>query len=412
MSDINDQLIIPPSIREDNTNNFELYLSGYSTKGALMIGKELNHLYSRKSTWPKFLKFTQENIPIPLENDETIQLVSCGIQNVILVTNHSKCYLFGDFKFGSYFSSYCMIKEEDFHYGTLLPFRMNNSTVCDKLNCKITHLDSGETFSIIRDDYNRYWYCGKRNFTINQNVIFEFRQLNNGELKLINNEKVTHFVVGGKHAVVCVDETTIFTIGNNFSSQLGKGQILLDNSFDKFIKVNWNEDKQLLVKQVVANGSSTIILTKCGKIFSTITSLNNNICSFQEVISPFVEDFNYLGCSWGCGYITSKSGGIYPIDEGRILNFTRIGGEEIKLFTGTNNSSKAFGFYTDNEAQLFDNDYSFKVNSSIVKTNLPIVYTKMSQELKLIFCARNNCKDLQFKLKLFKSHRYEDITIR
>ncbi|KAL9644264.1 hypothetical protein ABK040_005725 [Willaertia magna] len=65
------------------------------------------------------------------------------------------------------------IELQDLHFDVLLPFRKNDSIICDQLPCKIIHLDL--------DKLNRYCY--------------EFKLLDNGELILNNNNVVSHFVV-------------------------------------------------------------------------------------------------------------------------------------------------------------------------------------------------------------------------
>ncbi|KAL9648209.1 hypothetical protein ABK040_009213 [Willaertia magna] len=110
-------------------------------------------------------------------------------------------------------------------------------SLCDRLPYKITHVDSGEVFSIIRDEHNRYWYCGKSNFAR-------------------GNECCVTFVVGGKHAIVCVDETLLYSIGTNFESQLGIGTLVcnriiygIGNSFKEIdlygFKIMENQDFKL-----------------------------------------------------------------------------------------------------------------------------------------------------------------------
>ncbi|KAL9653683.1 hypothetical protein ABK040_009158 [Willaertia magna] len=409
-----DGFLIPPKINENfnHLNNFEIYLGGLSTKGGLMVGEKLNYLFLNKSTFPKFLKFTKNNIP--LQKNENIKLVTCGLQHVVLITNNSKCYLYGDLKYGSYkkdSNTKYGVKPEDLHFGTLLPFKMEDNKVYNQLECKITHVDSGEVFVIIKDELNRFWFCGKSDFG-NGTTSYEFFKLGNGELVIDKDNVVTHLVAGGRHAVVCVNDRIIYTIGNNYNFQLGKDSKLVHNSFDRFLKVNWNLEGKFLVKQIAACGGSTIILTKCGKIFKTVRSTENN-CALDYI--PCVVPCNSIGSTWTKGYATSKSGNIYVIEDFGVneakfkFNTKGLNGEEIKLFSG-NHSTFMLGLHTDNEVRItkFEDDESKEI-VAVFRTDLPIVNAKMSEEIILIFCARKDTHLQQ--LKLFQIRGFKDINL-
>ncbi|KAL9651820.1 hypothetical protein ABK040_014465 [Willaertia magna] len=99
-----------------------------------------------------------------------------------------------------------------------------------------------------------------------------------------------------RHLIICVNETTIYTIGQNYSSQLGIGK-KFKNLFttNKFKLVKWNEKRKLLVKQIAECSSSTVILTKCNKIFITQSYLQKKEYTFQFIKN--IEEHYYIGSS-------------------------------------------------------------------------------------------------------------------
>ncbi|KAL9655473.1 hypothetical protein ABK040_011868 [Willaertia magna] len=272
---------------------------------------------------------------------------------------------------------------------------------------------TGETTLIcpeecIRSYSNQKEHEIKQVFLKEEHCCYEFKLLDNGELILNNNNVVSHFVVGGRHLVVCVDKTTLYTIGNNSSSQLGKG---CDNSFNEFIKVNWNEDKQYFVKQIAVTASATIILTECGKLFSTFKSLSNSFCSFKYIPASII--FKDISSSWNSFNAISENGIIYAIDKGAIKELYLCGfnveEENYKLFPGTFSYSKYFGIYTDYKFTALEFKEG-KYNAVSINTNLPIISTRLTGELKLVFCVKNSLSIDDFQMKLYKCKGFKDIT--
>ncbi|KAL9647530.1 hypothetical protein ABK040_006888 [Willaertia magna] len=268
--------------------DFEIYLSGQSIKGGLMLGKSIiidgkEIDTSKTEILPYFIKFTKENIPITLQYDEYVQFISCGLQHSVLATNYSKCYLFGDFKYNMDFT------ESGFHFALNLPFKINENTLYN-LPCKITHLDCGEQFVIIKDELNRFWFAGKSGFGNGENYFFEFLQLNNGselQLDLTKSNNITKVVAGGRHAAICIDDKFIYAIGNNYHNQLGFGNSATETFSSSvnvggidgfsFVKFEWNLKEEYRVKDLTCSGNSTIILTKCGKVFKTMRSQSSKL---------------------------------------------------------------------------------------------------------------------------------------
>ncbi|KAL9648434.1 hypothetical protein ABK040_014054 [Willaertia magna] len=416
------KLLIPKQTHYlSSNNNFEIYLSGVSTKCGLMIGKgkvisqnekeekeEENKDYFQESTWPYFLKFTKENIPITLQKEEYIKLVSCGLQHLIIVTNFSKCYLFGDFIYGNNNYTGYGISENDYHFAQLLPFQMNDNTLQNQLNCKITDLDCGEQFAILKDELNRFWYCGKYGFGNGSNAMqFHFTQLNKGELKEIN--VIKKVVAGGRHVAVNVNDKFIYCIGNNYYNQLGTNRSNPNTevlSTFSFVKADWNLDEKFNIQDLACAGNSTIVLTKCGKIFKTFQS--NSILT--EV--PCNERILTIGTDWSNALFLSETGNIWSVGDynealggsDNMKNYlfrTNNNYKEMKLFNGTGQT--CFGVFNGREAIISDHSNTEKLISEF-----PVVNIKISGEITLVFCLKEG-KLNNFQSKLFNVRGLFDI---
>ncbi|KAL9652957.1 hypothetical protein ABK040_015472 [Willaertia magna] len=414
------KLYIPDQkTNQKRTNDdFEIYLSEESEKGGLMLGKAINISGRRTTTystkiWPYFVKFTRENIPIPLQQDEYVEFISCGYQHLILATNHSKCYLFGDFNCSS-------DREKGFHFGTNLPFKFKETV--SELSCKITHLDCGERFVIIKDEFNRFWFAGKTGF----NYSYEFLQLDGGELDEDLNKftKITKVVSGGNHVAICVDDKIIYTIGNNYNSQLGFGRNsnrivkYSEDVFDikgfSFVKCEWNLNNEYQVKELVCSGNSTAILTKCGKLFKTMQTKDKAMCSFQLInpISATMEVLT-LGSQWSNVICLANDGNIYKIGDNdtdlqrddfkKDLFFIKQNLNKLKLSQGT--TTTYLGCHTENEVRI-----SRQNGVVSLKTNLPVSHVKISGQIMLIFCLKKQLNYLQSNL--FKVDGLFDIVLK
>ncbi|KAL9650226.1 hypothetical protein ABK040_014882 [Willaertia magna] len=427
LKDEKNKLYIPDQQINHHTSpfgDFEIYLSEISRKGGLMLGKSINISGEIKDTssttiWPYFIKFTKENIPISLQNDEYIEFISCGLQHLIISTNFSKCYLFGDFHYESNFS------ENGFHFGKVLNFKLNEN-IKNKLNCKITNLDCGEQYVIVKDELNRFWYAGKLGFGNGSKFTFDFLQLDGGELTVdLNNEnfkKITKVVSGGRHVAVCLNDKFIYTIGNNYHNQLGFGNssgrkvkysgITDDVKGFSFVKVNWNLNEEYCVKELVCSGNSTVILTKCGKLFKTMQTENGHICSVKLLKTTNRQPIT-LASQWSSIEYFTKDEKIYSIGDYDVdlnLNtdikkeslFSSKHYNEMKLHKGT--TSSYFACFIEREAKITKKNTEEIVN---LKTNLPIIHIKISGEILVVFCFRKVSTVMQ--LKLFKTNGLFDI---
>ncbi|KAL9648416.1 hypothetical protein ABK040_014037 [Willaertia magna] len=403
------KLLIPKQTHNFNfssNNDFEIYLSGVSTKCGLMIGKgsitqneeeedkPILKDYFKESPWPYFLKFTRENIPITLQKEEYIKLVSCGLQHLIIVTNFSKCYLFGDISYEI---------NDHRHFAQLLPFQMNDNTLQNQLNCKITNLDCGEQYVILKDELNRFWYYGRNSFGCGPNPVqFHFTQLNRGELKETDNIK--KLVAGGRHAAVNVNDKFIYCIGNNYYYQLGTHR----NGSNVFVKADWNLDEKYTIKMLECSGNSTIVLTTCGKLFKTYQSKYLTLVNSNERILTIGTDWSNMffltakGSIWRVG---DRVDDLKEVDSIKINLFTKNNNyKDIKLFTGT--SSSCFGMFNEKEAFISRN--GSKTERLI--TNLPIINIKISGEIVLVFCSKEE-KLSNIQSKLFNINGLFDIKL-
>ncbi|KAL9656055.1 hypothetical protein ABK040_007673 [Willaertia magna] len=385
----NNNKFLIPTKKTNNThssNDFEIYLSGTSKRGGLMVGKSNNqHDYTKEAVpLPYFIKFTRETIPIPLQNDEYVEFISCGLQHLVIATNFSKCYLFGDYV---YYSG--GITTTNFIFCHPLQFKVNDNT----LHCKITHFDSGEQYVILKDELNRFWYSGKFAFGCGEDEgYYEFLQLQLGELldELKINKQITKMVAGGRHAAVCVDDKFIYCIGNNFCNQLGIPQIVANNEDDvqkktedfHFVKAQWNLNERYQVKELACSGFYTIILTKCGLLFTT--KENGQI----QLITDTVEK---------------------PLTIGTDCElFNNLNLNELKLSSGTGFMNDIHALYNENIVKFNATDVFKKVTIEL-KPKLPVVHVKISGEINLVYCCKN--KTSTMPKKLFKTNGLYDIGI-
>ncbi|KAL9654806.1 hypothetical protein ABK040_008599 [Willaertia magna] len=419
----NNKLLIPTKKINytHSLNDFEIYLAGNSTKGGLMIGKpniisnddkkeeEKNSLQNsfdvenNDKIWPNLIKFTRETIPIPLQQDEYVEFVSCGIQHLVLATNFSKCYLFGDYIYGNN-SSLSL----NFIFGHPLPFDFNNNlnnndkNNSSQLNCKITHLDGGEQFVIVKDELNRFWYSGKFNFGNGMDkAYYEFLQLGMGHL--LNNDKITRVIAGGRHAAVCVDDRFIYSIGSNSSGQLGNVKVFMgvsdwEKKFDDyyFVKTEWNLNGEYFVKELACSGYYTLIMTKCGKLFKTTES-----GPIEQILTDIIEKPLTIGTDWTSGFILLQNGKCYKTNDGiqkenvkMLENFNL--NSELKLSCGTGYMSSCYALYSNDSAKFAVNVCETEIVS--LKPNLPIVHIKTSGEINLVYCCKKKVNVMQQKL--------------
>ncbi|KAL9645406.1 hypothetical protein ABK040_002605 [Willaertia magna] len=396
-------LLIPKEIKNTtiSSNTFEIYLSGKSTKCGLMIGKgdienKIEDFYN-ESSWPYFIKFTRETVPIPLQNNEYVKFISCGLQHLVIATNLSKCYLFGDYLYGNNIYSGNKIKEQDYHYCFLLQFNKINTL-------RITHLDCGEQYVIVKDELNRFWYSGKNGFgeDYSETCFYSFIQLNSGELQL--NETITKVVAGGRHAAICVDDKFIYTIGNNYFNQLGTNRSPVKNKTKNeyemcnyaFVKADWNEDGNYIVQELACSGNATVVLTKCGKIFKSSQSSQQ-----FTLINNCQDKIIAIGTSWSeIVLATTESNKITLLGDyneefletNDSIKSKLFGGREMKLFSGTGDS-ESFGSFVGNQVKIFKGSESVKI-----ETQVPIKEIKFSGEIALIFCLKEKTDVMQEKL--------------
>ncbi|KAL9653079.1 hypothetical protein ABK040_006298 [Willaertia magna] len=401
VDELNNQLLIPnyKTNYHYSSTDFEIYLGGFSARGGLMISG-----FNRKETWPYFIKFTKDNIPIPLQNEEYVEFIKCGLQHLVIATNFSKCYLFGDFKY--------IIDNFDLNLCQPLLFKVSYTP--NHLNYKITHLDCGEQFIIVKDELNNFWYAGKSNFGNSRKVYYyDFTLLNGGILLSdLNSNKhyiITKVIAGGRHVAVCVNDQFIYTIGNNYSNQLGirdyrktlsKKSNLCDFSF---MKADWNLNGEYYVQELACSGSSTIILTKCGKIFKT-----NEDQELLTLITDIVDQPISIGTEWEGAVILLQSQKLHLLldDEIKVKDSTGIllentNLQELKLSTGTGSMKEMFACYSDKEVK-----FKKKEETITLKTKLPIMHVQLSSEIYLVFCKKNRN---EVQRKLFNTKGLVDI---
>ncbi|KAL9658185.1 hypothetical protein ABK040_013097 [Willaertia magna] len=406
-------------------NNFEIYLSGINYNGILMLGKENSKLYSTTTIFPKFLKFTKENIPIPLQKDETIEHFENGNYFLIITTSFSKCYLFGNFLYANKFES---------SHGKLLTFQLEDKTIVNQLPCKITHVKSGISFIILKDEYNRFWYCGFLNFNpYGHHVSFTFELLDRGELlvdlKKKGGNRITHFEMFEKSAIVCVNDRYLYGIGCNENGQLGLGSNENSTALKKFVKIKWNLNGNLKVKEIKFNCNSTFILTTCGKIFKTIFKKGNGKnCTLQCINeNNYDEEWNQIismGSSDCYCYFLSKNGAIRFLcyKDNYLSNFKWTydhinfnGNLEIRKYFNDFRSVKLFqvnalkpfriGLYNDKKAIIIN--YETKTITELT-SNFLIVNAKIVGEIISLFCLRESNDD-GWRIKLLKNNVFCDV---
>ncbi|KAL9641516.1 hypothetical protein ABK040_013437 [Willaertia magna] len=439
----NNKLLIPNSTTTTNTNTsstnnnnqFEIYIGGSTLSGALMINSSsiINNDQNDKypvpndNTWPYVIKFTRENIPVPLQHDEYIKFISCGYNQLVVSTNFSKCYLFGFYS------------EPTEQFCRLLPFKLSkndDNSLQNQLMCKITHLQCGEQFVILKDELDRLWYAGISRFgyesgygSLGESLNFTLLD-SDDELKelLIQNNKITKVVAGGRHAVICVNDCLIFTIGNNYYNQLGYGrnikklvnEVDITSYSDFFVKVNWNLDKNYKVKELICAGNETGVLTSCGKFFKTALPFSDDICSLKLIEIP--NRIVTIGANWSNFFVMTEKEGYYDKvysssgfekDEYQNLIFDHLKDKKnntlngTKLVSGTN-SNDFCGLFNEREVRLMDKTVWKEM--IVLKTELPIVSVTSAYNVTVVFCKKELVCDMQ--RKLFTTKGLFDIDIK
>lgn len=104
-------------------DDFEIYMQGYSSKGALLTGSfdpfnTATHLNSNHNNnngsgdqdgsncFLQYSKFEKPKTrPLPLPKHETLKFIDIGLQFTTLLTHSNKVYLFGDFPYVSFLLS-------------------------------------------------------------------------------------------------------------------------------------------------------------------------------------------------------------------------------------------------------------------------------------------------------------------
>ncbi|KAL9641493.1 hypothetical protein ABK040_013417 [Willaertia magna] len=434
----NNKLLIPNptttntnSSSTNNNNQFEIYIGGSTLSGALMINSssiinnDQNNKYpvSNEETWPYLIKFTRENISIPLQHDEYIKFISCGYNQLVVSTNFSKCYLFGFYH------------ESIEQFCRLLPFKLSkndDNSLQNRLNCKITHLQCGEQFVILKDELDRLWYTGITRFgysSLDESLNFTLLDLGD-ELKelLIQNNKITKVVAGGRHAVICVNDYLIFTIGNNYYNQLGYGrnikkivdEVDISSYSDFFVKVNWNLDKNYKVKELICSGNETGVLTSCGKFFRTAEPFGDDNCSLKLIEIP--KRIVTVGANWSNFFVMTEKKGYYyktykvyssTFEKEEYQNpiFDHLKDKKnntsMKLVSGTN-SNDFCGLFNEREVRLMDKSIWKEI--IVLKTELPIISVTSAYNVTVVFCKKELVCDMQ--RKLFKTKGLFDIVIK
>ncbi|KAL9658062.1 hypothetical protein ABK040_012300 [Willaertia magna] len=377
------------------------------------------YLGEPNSNWPYFSKITRETLPVPLEQGEFIKLISGGKQFIVIVTNFSKCYMFGDFLFTN--------ASRNRIVGELLAFKENDSNLLQNQlkNCKITHLDCGESFIILKDDLNRFWYAGKScfgKFIGEHKCYYEFIQLNYGDLidEIENNCQIDKVVAGEFHVAICVDDKYIYCIGNNFNKQLGISNDQIDSSQRKlsdfsFKQSEWNLNAEFKVKELACSRGATIILTTCGKLFKTYQHWN-----YWELIVPVklvsgVQKILTVGTNDQITTAISSKGRISLVEDGNTyldnasstLNKCKFPNKllEMKLGTGQGDSNYIIS-YIENEAKVMKIDSREIIT---LKTELPIHYVKTSEKYLIIFCFNGRASIDDFKAKLLSASNSEKL---
>ncbi|KAL9656524.1 hypothetical protein ABK040_005286 [Willaertia magna] len=418
IDELNNHLIIPTNKTNNylySSTDFEIYLSGISKKGGLMVD---NEKYCKERTFPYFIKFTKENIPIPLLNEEYVEFIRCGLQHLIIATNLSKCYLFGDFQFEDYNPNHLIL-------GQQLLFKLNNGDLINnQLNYKITHLDCGEQYVIVKDELNNFWFAGRTNFGNGHDIFYEFNKLNGGQLlnDLNKNSLITRVVAGGRHLAVCMNDQFIYTIGNNYYNQLGikkKSEIKIYPNVEvnnlnemSFVKAEWNLNGEYKVKELTCSGNATIILTKCGRIFKTLQS-QELLSQINLINIPIIT----IGTEWNGALVLLQNNKFYKLSDYKseysencflIENANLM---DIKLSTGTGSADEMFACYTDNQVKFTEGSYEVLISPKTyeLRTNLPIVHVQLSEEIYLVYCCKKKVNE--FQSKLFKTKGLTDITI-
>ncbi|KAL9646139.1 hypothetical protein ABK040_008016 [Willaertia magna] len=327
-------VIIPQIQNYGNSSindDFEIYLGGYNDTGALLLSKDY---YESKFNQSYLFKFTKQNIPIPLQDNETIQFVDIGLQFTILLTNLNKCYLFGDFYFGD--------KNPHFNFFQL-KIKINENQIVDTFPNKITFLQCGEQFVIVKDESNTFYYCGIPRFGIgdtrNQSVLYHFIQLNKGHLQTLQNgkDKITHIATGGRYFVCIVNNRTLYGIGANSEDQLGipsESDYFRENEVDLslqttsmeqteetlkkfyFLKSLWNEDNYYKVDKLTCSGNNTLILTTNNTLLSTSIEQNKKQHSFQiiPVATTLGKIINMAGL-WYSTFFLFEDGSIHSLSS-------------------------------------------------------------------------------------------------
>ncbi|KAL9645744.1 hypothetical protein ABK040_003476 [Willaertia magna] len=387
----NTLLISTNKINANGPNDFEIYLSGSSQRGALLTRKD----YS-KDIWPKYFKYTRENIPVPLNSDETIEFISCGVDHVVIVTNYSKCYLFGDYKSTS---STKKRVPEDKHYCFPLNFKMNDFTKYSRLPGKITHLVSGMYFTILTDNLNRVWYSGNTgtDHLRSDKCIYEFVQLKiNNEKEFLEPNRITHCVSGDQYAVFCVNEQLLFTTEKECNG-VWKGPI------SEISKVDWNDDKQYFVKEVACSMSFTVVLTKCGKLFMSKHWFKE--LSFVKLTGSNFQ-INHIVSSYYNIFLIRDDNVIFELTQSKTLRKYYTLKEVIHdhVYFCSSNNGYWLNYFCGNKCYTITHPSQQEI---ILTTGMSINSTKVSGSMCVIFCKKKQ----NFGKCLLENKNFIDINV-
>ncbi|KAL9641517.1 hypothetical protein ABK040_013438 [Willaertia magna] len=238
------------------------------------------------------------------------------------------------------------------------------------------------------------------------------------ELLIENNNKITKVVTGGRHAVICVNDYLIFTIGNNYYNQLGYGrnikkivtkkngdEVDISSYSDFFVKVNWNLDKTYRVKELICSGNETGVLTSCGKFFRTAEPFGNDNCSLKLIEIP--NRIVTVGANWSNFFVATENDGSYKTykvysekEEYQNPIFNHLKDKKnntslMKLVSGTN-SNDFCGLFNEREVRLMDK--SIWKEMIVLKTELPIVSVTSAYNVTVVFCKKELVCDMQRKL--------------
>ncbi|KAL9641492.1 hypothetical protein ABK040_013417 [Willaertia magna] len=285
--------------------------------------------------------------------------------------------------------------------------------------------------SIINNDQNNKYPVSNEETWPSLDESLNFTLLDLGdELKelLIQNNKITKVVAGGRHAVICVNDYLIFTIGNNYYNQLGYGrnikkivdEVDISSYSDFFVKVNWNLDKNYKVKELICSGNETGVLTSCGKFFRTAEPFGDDNCSLKLIEIP--KRIVTVGANWSNFFVMTEKKGYYyktykvyssTFEKEEYQNpiFDHLKDKKnntsMKLVSGTN-SNDFCGLFNEREVRLMDKSIWKEI--IVLKTELPIISVTSAYNVTVVFCKKELVCDMQ--RKLFKTKGLFDIVIK